>query len=667
MAYGLEALADYGWDAGDDELIGAGDPLSIRLNNPGAIRRSGAQWPGMRPEQTGGFVDFETPEDGIRAMSRLLDTYNSKHGLNTISGVIGRWAPPSENDTRNYAAMVAKALGVSPDQPVDMTDQQFKAALIRAMSRVEAGRDHYTPEMISAALAGQTASAPKGAKTMPMPPDMFMGSDDEMLGGSPMPQSQGLASLAAPRAAPQSSPLAGLSPYMQLAAQLSPQRGGSAWGDAAIAAGAAMLQSQSPNFGVGLGAGLQAGNQAYQRRADADRTDIRNRFQLGMDLAKFDQKDAGEYAMSDGVLYNKKTGTTQNVGGDKPLSDAGKLQADLRSGRITPEQYDAQMARMRGEGESPVMKALREAGIDPQSPDGQKAIKDYIGRIGGGATVNIDNKVESEFAKNDAKRQAATYGAIVDGASEAIKNDTKLDRLNELLDGVQTGRFATTLLDLQKGLVTILGENNAPRLFGKPPDVAQAEAAKALSSEIALMLRNPAGGAGMPGAMSDADREFLAGMVPGLGTTPEGRALMTQTARALNKRAVDVAKLARDFKKSNGGQSFDGWETYLAEWAEKNPLFTKKAAPAAPSPGPGSSPPQSSAPQAPPQSLRVETPSADGIGTTTRSVPIQDEGSIPRDGTGQVDRSRLRPGAVYFNEGRQWRWNGQNFMAVEGQ
>jgi hypothetical protein len=432
--------------------------------------------------------------------------------------------------------------------------------------------------------------------------------------------------------------LSALSPYLQIASQLMPQREGRPWADALINAGAAMMQSRSPDFLGGLGAGLQAGNQTLTQGQNLARQDTLDRFKLGMQLAQYDQKDGGEYAMSDGVLYNKKTGQTQQVGGDKPMSDVGKLQSDLRAGRITPEEYEAALAKVRGEGESQVERVIREMGIDRNGPQAQELRRKYAERVGGGATVNIDNKAETEFARKVAGAQAEAYTNVQKGAAEAISSNARLDRMSQLLEGVQTGKYSTSLMELQKGLSTILGKN-APTIFGKPAEVAQAEAASALANEIALTLRNPAGGAGMPGAMSDADRQFLQSMVPGLETTPEGRKLMVETAKSLNKRAVEVARLMEEYRKSNNN-SLNGWELYLADWSEKNPLFAGVQAPeipaavpprAAPNPtgaaGPPAEPPP---PPAPTETLRVETPTPDGTGTRVQTVPVgRGDGSIP--------------------------------------
>jgi hypothetical protein len=90
--------------------------------------------------------------------------------------------------------------------------------------------------------------------------------------------------------------------------------------------------------------------------------------------------------------------------------------------------------------------------------------------------------------------------------------------------------------------------------------------------EMALEMRNPSGGAGMPGALSDSDRRYLQEMVPSLSKTAEGNKIMIDTAKKLAQREKDVAKLARDYKKQTG--RFDeGFNQVLSDYSEKNPLF----------------------------------------------------------------------------------------------
>lgn len=91
-------------------------PRGFRNANPANIRR-GQRWQGMLPVQNDkDFVSFEYVTFGIRALLRILRTYNLKYKLSSIRDVITRFAPPSENDTELYISSVVsimkKSLGV---------------------------------------------------------------------------------------------------------------------------------------------------------------------------------------------------------------------------------------------------------------------------------------------------------------------------------------------------------------------------------------------------------------------------------------------------------------------------------------------------------------------------------------------------------------------------
>lgn len=140
----------------------------VRNNNPGNIDR-GQDWQGlatpteMTPAQKAEkrFAVFRSPEYGIRALVKLLQTYQSKHRLKTIRGIINRWAPPVENDTGAYARAVAKAVGVGPDDPIDMRDRKTAAALVSAIIAHENSGFRYAAAVFEKglALAGLAAAA----------------------------------------------------------------------------------------------------------------------------------------------------------------------------------------------------------------------------------------------------------------------------------------------------------------------------------------------------------------------------------------------------------------------------------------------------------------------------------------------------------------------------
>ena len=93
---------------------------SVRNNNPGNIRTNSTAWKGKTGDD-GAFVSFATPEHGVRALGRTLETYQDKHGLNTVEGIIQRWAPPNENDTTGYVDFVASKMGIDKDASIDLS------------------------------------------------------------------------------------------------------------------------------------------------------------------------------------------------------------------------------------------------------------------------------------------------------------------------------------------------------------------------------------------------------------------------------------------------------------------------------------------------------------------------------------------------------------------
>ena len=149
-------------------------PRGIRNNNPGNLR----SW-GDTPREDG-FARFATPEAGLAAMIKNLQVQQSKHGLNTIAGIIGRWAPPSENDTAAYVGNVSKQTGFGAHQPLDLTDKKTVAPLISSMIRQEGNSAGYSKDMVEKAVtqvvvdfknapAGTTATANmKGGDMVPV-------------------------------------------------------------------------------------------------------------------------------------------------------------------------------------------------------------------------------------------------------------------------------------------------------------------------------------------------------------------------------------------------------------------------------------------------------------------------------------------------------------------
>jgi len=126
-------------------------PRGIRNNNPGNIRL-GDPWQGMSQMQNDkSFVQFDNPLYGIRALNKVLKTYYTRYGLNTVRGIILRWAPPNENDTDAYVQTVASALGVDADQTINVNE--YAPALSAAIIKHENGQQPYDVALINQGVA----------------------------------------------------------------------------------------------------------------------------------------------------------------------------------------------------------------------------------------------------------------------------------------------------------------------------------------------------------------------------------------------------------------------------------------------------------------------------------------------------------------------------------
>lgn len=128
----------------------------IKNQNPGNIRHSPDKWLGEVPGNDKAFKTFSDPVYGIRALAKLLLNYERKYGLNTVSGIISRWAPTVENNTAAYIDAVAKACGVDPFQVIDVA--AYLHSLVPAIITHENGSQPYTDEQISQAIAMVTGS-----------------------------------------------------------------------------------------------------------------------------------------------------------------------------------------------------------------------------------------------------------------------------------------------------------------------------------------------------------------------------------------------------------------------------------------------------------------------------------------------------------------------------
>lgn len=191
--------------------------------------------------------------------------------------------------------------------------------------------------------------------------------------------------------------------------------------------------------------------------------------------------------------------------------------------------------------------------------------------------VNIDMKQEGKERQVVGEGLGQQYLETQKAGRAAMGTLNRLDRMDQLLTGMTTGKLTPAITDVQ-AVGEALGIKVDPTLPAK-------QAFTALANEMALQLRNPSGGAGMPGSLSDKDLAFLKSMTPSLSQTPEGNRLIIDSARQVAKRDQQVAKMARDYRKANGSLDEGFYET-VQNYADAHPLFAGKTVPGAAASGP---------------------------------------------------------------------------------
>lgn len=131
-------------------------PLGLRNKNPGNLRKSADKWQGLAADQgDGDFFIFTESFFGLRAMAKTLISYQARHDINTIQGVIERYAPSTENDTQAYIDAVSKRTGLDPDKRFVM--EPFLPLLMPAMITQENGINPFSDAAIGRAILAAKA------------------------------------------------------------------------------------------------------------------------------------------------------------------------------------------------------------------------------------------------------------------------------------------------------------------------------------------------------------------------------------------------------------------------------------------------------------------------------------------------------------------------------
>jgi hypothetical protein len=233
-------------------------------------------------------------------------------------------------------------------------------------------------------------------------------------------------------------------------------------------------------------------------------------------------------------------------------------------------------SRARIEGGITGAKAAAEAPYQPPietiGPNGEKVFTprpayaaQSLPRVGGGTVSGIpgvpprsavgptpaDTASAVETGKGRAEAGIKFEGRILDNGASARSNLTQLQVLAPNLEKLPSGPLYPMLV----------GGAAYLKQFGIDvgqisKDLGPAQATNAILNRLALQIRGTKDGeGGMPGAMSDKDREFLMKSVPNLGNTQDGnrqliKILMTMEERKIEEAQI-VSRMQADRKSSN--------------------------------------------------------------------------------------------------------------------
>lgn len=198
-------------------------------------------------------------------------------------------------------------------------------------------------------------------------------------------------------------------------------------------------------------------------------------------------------------------------------------------------------------------------------------ILDYLKEKAAAGATRVNTNIQSgekEFDKAVGKDYGETFVGIQKAGRDsggAINNLNIMEKLtNDPNFYSGTGGELVTRLK-QAGVST----GFLPEGAASANEVFQKVSQKAVVDNLGSL------GAGV----SNADRQFIQGTVPNIANTPEGNRQIIGMGRKIEQRKQEVARLAREYAKGNGGRIDSGFDDYLAQWSDKNPLFQGGAIP----------------------------------------------------------------------------------------
>lgn len=215
-----------------------------------------------------------------------------------------------------------------------------------------------------------------------------------------------------------------------------------------------------------------------------------------------------------------------------------------------------------------------QAGPSPTGPLTPFTPRKIVGKgvfnpgTGGFDEVDVSDMLRGgEFAKKEADAVVKDIKDREEATQASRSKMPRLELLATLIDNpsVYQGTGAGAVLEFKRA---------AQGLGFDVEGVPASEAVRMIGNQFILALRNPAGGEGMPGAMSDGDRTFLSQSSVRLENTRDGNKLAVRAMIDLERfKMKENAEAQRYIRQRN---SSAGLTEHMDAWAQKNPAISKQ-------------------------------------------------------------------------------------------
>jgi|GEM_PF-4709132 len=201
--------------------------------------------------------------------------------------------------------------------------------------------------------------------------------------------------------------------------------------------------------------------------------------------------------------------------------------------------------------------------IDPTNPTNRMLVGDAPKKTPlSTTTINMPgDKRESKFAEKLGENAANNLNTILEEGKVANNSIAKADMMEALLDEVDyTGFGGNSLFAAQRAL-RALGVDVGD-------DIGAKEAVSALTKEMGLALKQD-----LPGPMSNADREFLMSIPPGINVTDAGNDALLFMYRARNQYASQLSSYMYEVNPRTEQEYNDAVRKFNMEYG---PIFSEQ-------------------------------------------------------------------------------------------